>query len=182
MATSCGLPSLLVRRTLNAVPAGACIHDTLNFRSLAEMAITWAASACAQVPWVPVADAPALQATSATSIAPARAIADQRDGRWVWLTGLSSCLVVSHAESSVGRLDPDRQLVRIVGEVAPPSLRRSPRHQFVADLHRLDRVVVESARPAHRDLPASGDQVAPEYRALRRLAGTPVGRDAEQHR
>src|SRR3990170_8763647 len=75
-----------------------------------------------------------------------------------------------HAKSTLGRLDLDRQRTRIVGEVAPPALRGRARDELVAHLDGLDRVVVVGARPAHRDLPSRGNQVAPEDRARSGLA------------
>src|SRR5881296_1274056 len=65
MATSWGSLSLLVRRTVNAVLAGATMHEVLKRRFLAEMAMTLAESACAHWPPEADADAPALQAASA---------------------------------------------------------------------------------------------------------------------
>src|SRR5688500_5865960 len=83
----------------------------------------------------------------------------------------------------LGRLDLDRQLARIVGEIAPPTLFRRAPHQDVAEIDGVDRVAVEVARPAHRDLPPGGDQVTPEDGAALRILRAPAAAlCADQHR
>src|SRR5688500_20393886 len=88
-------------------------------------------------------------------------------------TGADDGLLGRPESAPVGRLDPDRHLARIVGEVAPPYLGRRPRHELVARLDRLDRVSVIGARPAHRDLPERRNEIPPEDRAFGGIACPP---------
>src|SRR6185295_1614216 len=77
--------------------------------------------------------------------------------------------------ATVGRLELHGHVAWIVGEVAPPSLDCGSGEELVAHLDRVDRVVVVCARPAHRDLPAGGDQIAPHDGAIGRVAGPTAG-------
>src|SRR6188472_372231 len=76
---------------------------------------------------------------------------------------------------ALGGLDADRQLAGVVGEVTPPPLSGGTRDELVADLDRVDRVVVERTGPAHRNLPPRRDEVAPHDRALGGIAGAATG-------
>src|ERR671924_225048 len=75
---------------------------------------------------------------------------------------IGSALFLARAHAALAELDLDRHRSWIVGEVAPPPLARRAAQELVANLDGLDRVVVIRARPAHRELPAGGDQVAPQ--------------------